>query len=93
MVLFHLQTVFEGAAVNTPARGAREVKRHGISVPVGHDARVDGDSISLFMRKFGTGGTPWTTVIDKKGIVRINAFTPSDVDGLVSAIKKLRKER
>ena len=91
MVLFHLQTVFEGASVNTPERGVKEAKRHSIAVPVGHDGRIDGDRTSLFMRIFGTGGTPWTTVIDKKGIVRVNGFTPGDVDGLVKTIERLRK--
>lgn len=76
VVFLHLQTVFEGAQSNTPERGAREAERQRVHVPVGHDARVDGSRLSLFMQRFGTGGTPWTTIIDRRGVVRMNRFTP-----------------
>ena len=84
--------MWEGARTNTPARGIKTASGHGIKIPVGFDARVDGDPVSLYMRQYGTGGTPWTTVIDKKGIVRINAFTPRDLDALIGKIMEMRKE-
>ena len=40
---------------------------------------------------YGTGGTPWSTVIDKKGIVRFNDFTPKSVDTLTDLIDQLRQ--
>ena len=93
VVLFHLQTVFEGARSNTPERGAALTKKQGVSVPVGQDARVDGDRVSLAMRQFGTGGTPWTVVIDREGIVRVSEFTPGDTDALIKKIQGLRAKK
>lgn len=91
VVLFHLQTVFEGEQTNTPERGPQVASSHGITVPVGFDAHVDGEKSSTYMRQYGTGGTPWTTIIDKKGIVRVNSFTPEDVDKLAALIDGLRR--
>ena len=59
-------------------------------MPVGYDGHVDGGRTSVFMHRFGTGGTPWTIVIDKKGKVQFNGGTP-DVDTLKELIDKLRK--
>jgi len=28
------------------------------------------------MQRYGTGGTPWTIIIHRAGIVRMNRFTP-----------------
>ena len=91
VVLFHVQTVFEGHETNTPERGPRETKKYFIDVPVGYDAHVDGDKTSVFMRQFGTGGTPWSIIIDKKGIVRFNEVTPKTEDKLVPLIEQLRR--
>ena len=44
------------------------------------------------MTRYGTGGTPWTIVIDKKGVVRHNAVTPT-AESLVKLVDKLRKGR
>ena len=90
VVIFHLQTVFEGPDFNTPEKGPREAKTHDIQVPVGYDGHIDGDTTSVFMRHYGTGGTPWTIIIDKKGIVRVNEVTPNDVDRLTNLINDLR---
>ncbi len=92
VVLFHVQTVFEGASSNTPERGPREAKSHGITAPVGYDARVDGSRVSEIMHRYGTGGTPWTIVIDKKGIVRFSGFTAERAETLITLIDKLREE-
>ena len=91
VVICHIQTVFEGAKENTPERGPKVARKHGVRVPVGFDARVDGASQSLLMERFGTGGTPWTIVIDRKGIVRFNATTPTDSRTIVALVEELRK--
>lgn len=91
MVLFHVQTVFEGKRQNTPERGPKETAKFEIAVPVGTDARVDGSRVSMMMHRFGTGGTPWTIVIDKKGVVQFNNFTGS-VKTLTELIDGLRNE-
>ena len=93
VVMFHVQTVFEGEHTNTPARGPQETSKFGIKAPVGYDGHVDGARVSLIMSQYGTGGTPWTTVIDRKGIVRFNNFTPADPATLAGLIDRLRKKR
>ena len=86
----HVQTVWEGTDTNTPQRGPREVKKYDIKAPVGFDGHVDGARTSIIMQRFGTGGTPWTIIIDKRGKVRVNEVTPRSVDGLIKKIKSLR---
>lgn len=90
VVLLHLQTVFEGAKENTPERGAKETAKYGIKAPVGYDARVDGSRESLLMERYVTGGTSWTIVTDRKGIVRFNGRTP-DSKTLLALVQELRK--
>ena len=92
VVFLHIQTVWEGTQTNTPRRGPEEVKKYDIKAPNGFDAHVDGGRISLMMQRFGTGGTPWTIVIDKRGQVRVNAGTP-DAEGLAKKIEKYRRGR
>ena len=92
VVLFHLQTVWEGQHTNTPERGPRETKKYDIQVPVGFDGHVDGARLSVFMSQFGTGGTPWSIVIDKKGVIRLNEVTP-DAAKLTRLIDQLKKEK
>ena len=92
VVFFHLQTVWEGQHANKPETHAAVANRFGIKVPIGYDAHVDGARTSITMRRFATGGTPWTIVIDKKGVVRFNAFTPEDAARLLDLIAKLRAE-
>ena len=93
VVFMHVQTVWEGTHTNTPERGPKEVKKYRIKAPNGFDGHVDGARVSLIMQKFGTGGTPWTIVIDKKGEVRVNEVTPGNVDALARKIEKYRKKR
>lgn len=90
VVFFHAQTVWEGTHTNTPKRGPQEVRKYNKDVPNGFDGHVDGGGVSLIMQRFGTGGTPWTIIIDKKGKVRVNEVTPTNVDALAKKIKKLR---
>jgi hypothetical protein len=93
VVFFHIQTVWEGHETNTPQNGPKVAKQNGIEVPVGYDARVDGGRISLAMIQYGTGGTPWTVVIDKKGVVRYSDLTPGRAEDLERIIKKAKKGR
>jgi hypothetical protein len=92
VVFLHLQTVWEGTHTNTPERGPSEVEKYEIKAPTGFDAHVDGGRTSIFMQRYGTGGTPWTIVIDKRGQVRVNEVTPN-ADGLAKEIEKYRQGR
>jgi membrane-associated protease RseP (regulator of RpoE activity) len=91
VVFLHVQTAFEMLDTNTPERGPKEVLRYGIEAPVGFDARLDGATETWLMNRYGTDGTPWTIVIDRKGIVRFNGVTP-DLKTLTALVKKLCAE-
>jgi len=67
-----VQTVFEGFSTNTKERALGDVKSFGLDIPVGHDGAPG--SSSPLLRQYRGGGTPWTIIIDKKGIVRFNGF-------------------
>ena len=67
-----VQTVFEGFSTNTKERAIADVQSFGLDIPVGHNGGAG--KPSTLMRRYRSGGTPWTVVIDKKGIVRFNAF-------------------
>jgi len=68
-----VQTVFEGFGTNTADKARSIQKRYKLDMPVGHDAGK-GDSGSRVMRRYRSGGTPWTVIVDKSRIVRFNAF-------------------
>jgi len=89
VVFFNLQTVWEGRQTNTPENGPKVAARYG-KVPTAFDAHVDGARLSLVMTQYGTGGTPWTIVIDRKGVVQFNQVTPKTPDVLERLIRKLR---
>jgi thiol-disulfide isomerase/thioredoxin len=67
-----VQTVFEGFSTNTKERARADVKSFGLDIPVGHNG-TEGKPSPL-MRAYRAGGTPWTVIIDKQGIVRFNGF-------------------
>jgi len=43
-----------------------------LNIPVGQSGRAG--LRSELIRSYRTGGTPWTVIIDRKGIVRFNDF-------------------
>ena len=67
-----VQTVFEGFSTNTKERAKQDVASFGLDIPVGHDGTHG--TPSPLMRRYRAGGTPWTVVIDKKGVVQFNGF-------------------
>lgn len=67
-----VQTVFEGFSTNTKERALENVQSFGLDLPVGHDGTAQ--MPSRLLRKFRGGGTPWTIIIDKQGVVRFNGF-------------------
>ncbi len=67
-----VQTTFEGFAANSPERGLDVVESFELAIPVGQSG-AEGKR-SAFMRDYRTGGTPWTILIDKTGVVRFNDF-------------------
>jgi len=67
-----IQTVFEGFGTNTVRRAAESVASFDLHLPVGNDG--DRAHPSPLLRRYKGGGTPWTVIIDRKGIVRYNGF-------------------
>ncbi len=72
VVFLAVQTTFEGFSTNTPQRAKATADRYGLGIPVGHDGSAN--QPSTVMRRYRTGGTPWTVIIDPEGTVRFNDF-------------------
>jgi len=64
-----IQTVFEGAEVNTFDKLAVNQGQYGLKIPFGHDLPKGADKHPSFMEDYVSGGTPWFTVIDPQGNV------------------------
>ncbi len=67
-----IQTTFEGFHTNTFSRAKEVIHQYDLDIPVGQSG--DNERISKVMKSYRTGGTPWTIIIDKEGIVRYNDF-------------------
>ncbi len=86
-----VQTVFEGFGVNTAEKAKESCDKFGLDIPCGHDPGSDGKG-STIMRRYRSGGTPWTVIIDRNGIVRFNGFSIKP-DVAVSLIGQLLAEK
>ena len=58
---------------------------------MGHDAGPN-DSHSILMKRYRSGGTPWTIIIDRDGVVRYNDFSiePQYAIALIGRLLKVR---
>ncbi|MCI0363503.1 MAG: redoxin family protein [Phycisphaerales bacterium] len=74
-----IQTAFEGFQTNTAESALKTTKRYELDIPIGHSG-TDGQR-SRLMNDYRTGGTPWTIIIDRRGIVRFNDFHITEDDG------------
>ena len=86
-----VQTVFEGFNTNTKERAIADVKSFGLDIPVGHDGTPGNPS--PLMRVYRAGGTPWTVIIDKQGVVQFNGFRLSEEGGAEMLRTHLKKPR
>jgi len=80
-----VQTVFEGFSSNTLKRAGETAARYDLDIPIGHSGSAG--QFSSLMRNYRTGGTPWTIIIDKQGVVRFNSFrieAEDAIHGLIS---------
>ncbi len=85
-----VQTVFEGFETNTLEAARRVADKYGLSIPVGHDPGPEREGSTL-MKRYRSGGTPWTVLIDRSGKVRFNGFQPDD-RALQETIRSLCRE-
>ncbi|MBX9793556.1 MAG: TlpA family protein disulfide reductase [Burkholderiaceae bacterium] len=77
-----VQTVFEGAEVNTFDRLRENQERYGLAIPFGHDSAVG--RYSSLMTDYETRGTPWFIVLDPMGEVLHSDFR-LDAEDLIRA--------
>ena len=78
VAFIYVQTTFEGFSSNDFERAKSEQRKWKIAGPVGHDVpndATDPRSRPNTMRDYRTGGTPWTVIIDRAGVIRFNDFT------------------
>nr|WP_294167238.1 TlpA family protein disulfide reductase [uncultured Sphingomonas sp.] len=69
-----VQTVFEGAEVNTVSRLRETQLRYDLRVPFGHDPAPEGSRLPTVMTDYQTRGTPWFIVINGSGDVIFTDF-------------------
>ena len=72
VVFVAIQTVFEGFSINTFRRAEEVGRRYDLDIPIGQSG--ENQNRSQVMSDYRTGGTPWTIIIDKQGVVRYNDF-------------------
>lgn len=87
VVFVAVQTVFEGFGTNTASRGLETVRGFGLDIPTGHDPGPDGRG-SVLMKPYRSGGTPWTILIDREGVVRFDGFHLRPAEG-ISRVRSL----
>ncbi len=83
-----IQTVFEGFHANTLDRAKEIAKEYELTMPIGHSgSKIERPAL---MTAYRTGGTPWTIVIDRDGVVRFNDFhlKPEQAITMINALKK-----
>lgn len=83
-----VQTVFEGADVNTFERSLDNQRRYGLKIPFGHAAPRHGKSTPAVMEAYRTGGTPWFVVIAPDGQVVFDGFQ-LEPEPLIRALRPL----
>jgi len=83
-----VQTTFEGEHINTFENAQNTVTKFGLTLPVGQSGGTN--QRSALMKSYRTGGTPWTIIIDRKGIARFNDFhiTPKEAIARIDKLKK-----
>ena len=88
MTFLAVQTTFEGYSINTSEKAKSTMARYNLSIPTGQSGR-EGER-SRLMQAYRTGGTPWTIIIDKSGVVRYNDFfiEPQKAISVIDILKK-----
>ncbi len=83
-----IQTTFEGYSSNTFERAKKTMAQYKLTIPTGQSGGKE--MRSALMRAYRTGGTPWTIIIDKTGVVRYNNFH-IDAEKAIPFIDQLRQ--
>ena len=83
-----VQTTFEGFSHNGIRQAKKVARQYKLTIPVGQSGTPS--ARSKLMVNYRTGGTPWTVIIDRNGIVRYNDFHihPQQAIKLIKNLKK-----
>jgi thiol-disulfide isomerase/thioredoxin len=81
-----IQTVFEGADVNSFERIRDNQQRYGLQIPFGHAGSQGARPTPAVMEDYRTGGTPWFVVIAPEGEVVFDGFQ-LDPESVVRALR------
>ena len=89
VVIYSVQTVFEGFGVNNESKLASIRKRFKLTMPMAHDdGKIKGIKHSVMLSRYKAGGTPWFVIIAPGGKVVLNGFR-LDYEKTLMLIKKL----
>ncbi|MEM6822806.1 MAG: TlpA disulfide reductase family protein [Verrucomicrobiota bacterium] len=82
-----VQTTFEGFSANGFTQAKKTAARYDLKIPVGQSGEAGNPS--EFMRRYRSGGTPWTVIIGPDGTVRYNDFhiTTKEAIALMTHLK------
>ena len=70
-----MQTVFEGFGSNSEDKLRKNQLKYDLKIPMAHaTGNPQTHSIPEIMKKYRSGGTPWTVIIDPYGKVVFNDF-------------------
>ena len=75
-----VQTTFEGFFTNTFEGAQKIAERYQLKIPFGQSG--SSGQLSQLMVNYRTGGTPWSIVIDRNGIVQFNDFHIYEADAI-----------
>ena len=88
-----VQTVFEGYNFNTQDKLRKNQLKYGLKIPMAHAAgNPQSHEIPEIMRKYRSGGTPWTVIIDPEGWIVYNHFH-IETKSAVKLIERLISQR
>jgi hypothetical protein len=75
VVFLAVQTVFEGHEYNSQDKLRKNQLEWSLNIPMAHAAgNPQTHAVPEIMKKYRSGGTPWTVLIDPKGKVVYNHF-------------------
>ena len=89
IVFLAVQTVFEGYDFNTEAKLRKNQLKYNLEIPMAHaPGNPQTREIPEIIKRYRTGGTPWTVIIEPTGKIVFNAFH-INVDEAVTLIEGL----
>ncbi|MEO0453734.1 MAG: hypothetical protein AAFY98_06305 [Verrucomicrobiota bacterium] len=86
VLLMAIQTAYEGFSANGPKQARETAEKYFLDIPVGHSGSPERPSV--FRKNYEIDETPWATIIDSEGIIRVNQRLPK-VEQSIELIEQL----